>query len=456
MLKILVIGLLVLITSCGGDSKNSSSPDQRSPSVARLWNEVLLDAIRNDFARPTVHARNLFHHSALNYDLWALYSNEADTFLAGKTINGFTCELEPFAFPDDIHQAREEAISYASFRLLLHRFDIFRSPAGPQVEVRTEVLMRNLGYDSDNTSIDYQAGGAAELGNYLADCYIRFGLQDGSNEANEYSNQFYSPVNPLIEPEQPGNPNIQDLNRWQQISLTQFIDQGGNPINSTPEFLSAEWGQVESFALTDEELTRFQRDGFEYQVFHNPGSPPLHRGEFSNEYKWGFALVSIWGSHLDPNDGLNIDISPASIGNNPDYPESFNAYDQFYQFMEGGDASRGYDLNPVTSMPYQPQIVPRGDYARVLAEFWADGPESETPPGHWFVILNTVSDHPDLVKQMQGEGQELGPLEWDVKAYFALGSAMHDSAIAAWSIKRLVRLHSAYLSNSCDGRDRAK
>ena len=35
--------------------------DDRDVSVARIWNEVLLEAIRNDFARPTVHARNLWH-----------------------------------------------------------------------------------------------------------------------------------------------------------------------------------------------------------------------------------------------------------------------------------------------------------------------------------------------------------------------------------------------------------
>ena len=29
----------------------------------------------------------------------------------------------------------------------------------------------------------------------------------------------------------------------------------------------------------------------------------------------------------------------------------------------------------------------------------------------------------------------LGPLEWDIKSYFTLGGAMHDSAIAAWGIK---------------------
>jgi hypothetical protein len=45
--------------------------DDRQISVARMWNEVLLEGIRNDFARPTVHARNLWHSSAAMYDAWA-------------------------------------------------------------------------------------------------------------------------------------------------------------------------------------------------------------------------------------------------------------------------------------------------------------------------------------------------------------------------------------------------
>ena len=40
-------------------------------SVARQWNELLLESIRNDFARPTVHARNLFHTSAAMWDAWS-------------------------------------------------------------------------------------------------------------------------------------------------------------------------------------------------------------------------------------------------------------------------------------------------------------------------------------------------------------------------------------------------
>ena len=42
-------------------------------SIAREWNEEVLHAIRNDFARPTVHARNLFHTSMAMYDIWAVF-----------------------------------------------------------------------------------------------------------------------------------------------------------------------------------------------------------------------------------------------------------------------------------------------------------------------------------------------------------------------------------------------
>ena len=39
-------------------------------SVARQWNEALLDVIRIDFPAPTVHSRNLYHTSAAMYDAW--------------------------------------------------------------------------------------------------------------------------------------------------------------------------------------------------------------------------------------------------------------------------------------------------------------------------------------------------------------------------------------------------
>ena len=59
-------------------------------SVARDWNEQLLDAIRNDIARPTSHARNLFHSAVVMYDAWAIFDEEAETVLLGKKFGTYT------------------------------------------------------------------------------------------------------------------------------------------------------------------------------------------------------------------------------------------------------------------------------------------------------------------------------------------------------------------------------
>jgi hypothetical protein len=224
------------------------------------------------------------------------------------------------------------------------------------------------------------------------------------------------------------------------LTLEIFIDQSGNIIpGNTPKFQSPEWGQVSPFALTKTDLTIYARDGFEYWVYHDPGTPPLldttNVGGLSEEYKWSFDLVSVWSSHLDPTDGVLWDISPASIGNIQALPQTVQEHRNFYRLLEGGDPGQGYDVNPRTGQPYTPQIVPRGDYTRALAEFWADGPNSETPPGHWFTILNYVNDHPLFKKQFKGQGPIVDDLEWDVKAYFVLGGAMHDAAITSWGIK---------------------
>jgi hypothetical protein len=423
----------LLIAACGDGSKVTQTVDQREPSVARLWNEVLLESIRNDYARPTVHARNLFHVSAAMYDAWAVYDVTAGTFLLGKTVGGYTCPLDYVAYNRDFVAAREEAISFAAYRLISHRF--VGAPGYAEIQAGADMLMQMLGYDTSDMSTDVRGGSPAAMGNAIANCYIGFGLQDGANEANGYANVSYQPVNPPIAPELPGNPDIVNLDRWQQISLTLFIDQAGNPVSTLPDFLGPEWGRVVPFALSPADLTVYQRNGFDYRVYHDPGMPPLSAGPQADDYKWSFSLVSVWSSHLDQADGVMIDISPASLGNNPALPTDFADYRNFYDYLGGGDSSMGHTMNPVTGAPYVPQIVPRGDYARVLAEFWADGPDSETPPGHWFVILNTVQDHPLFERRLEGSGEPLGPLEWDVKAYFALGGGMHDSAISAWGIK---------------------
>ena len=419
-------------------------PPETDASIARRWNEVLLQAIRNDFARPVVHARNLFHISSAMYDAWTAYAQLEQPWLLGDSSH-VNCDFTSIRPPIEIASARVEAISYASYRLIRHRF--LDSPGARNIALDAEALMGFFDYDIEDTSTDYSDGSAAALGNFIAQCYINLGLVDGSNEENFYTNRHYEPVNRELRPEISGNPLISDLNRWQPLHLIEFRDQAGNPavqapgtiINNTevnrPEFLGAEWGSVLPFALDPEDLTIHTRDGFDYWVYHDPGEPPSFESESEEDYRWGFAVVAAWSSHLDPADGTMMDISPASLGNISSYPTSPAGYPTFYDIIQGGDSSEGYEVNPATGAAYEQQFVPRGDYTRVLAEFWADGPESETPPGHWFVILNEVNDHPLLEKRYAGSGPILDDLEWDIKAYFTLGGAMHDAAVTAWGIK---------------------
>ena len=409
-------------------------------SMARIWNETLLAAIRIDRVRPPVVARNLFHSSAMMYDIWAAYDGTADTYLLGHDACPLTSPL-----PADRYASQQEAISFAMYRLISERYS-----GSPGIEQTTDLLnhlMLRLGYNTAQVSTDYSTGSAAALGNYVAQCYIDYGLGDGSNEAGLHANTYYQPVNQPLIPAQPGTQQVADLDRWQPLALDVFVDQGGNVIvGGAPPFIGAEWGNVKPFAMGPDEMTVYHRDSNHdgvmdtFNVYHDPGPPPSHLGATADEYKWNFALVAKWSGELDSSDGVMIDISPASIGNDPDkeppLPTTFADYQAFYDANNGGDNSTGHALNPKTGKPYVPEIVPRGDYARILAEFWADGPNSETPPGHWFTILNYVSDQLAAEqKRFGGQGSPLDDLEWDVKSYFALGGAMHDAAISAWSVK---------------------
>ena len=387
-------------------------------SVARQWNELLLSAIRKDFARPTVHARNLFHVSMAMWDSWAAYDATADTFL-----------IREHADAADIEAARNEAISFAAYRVLRARFA--NSPGAATSLPSFDAKMTALGFDKNFAST--VGDSPAALGNRVAQAVLLFGLSDNANEQGGYANRHYVPINPPLVPPLPGNPNIVDPNRWQPLALDFFIDQSGNVIiGGFPPALSPEWGQVTPFSLSSADRTIYHRGDFDYWVYHDPGPPPIIGGVGDDYYKWGYEQVAIWSSHLDASDGILWDISPASLGN---LPLSDPAdYESVYDLINGGDTSTGYAVNPVTGQPYQPRVVPRGDFSRVLAEFWADGPNSETPPGHWFTIVNYASDNL-LEKRLGGTGPSLNELEWDVKCYLALGGAMHDVAVAVWGAK---------------------
>ena len=245
------------------------------PTVAHQWSEQVLEAIRNDFARPTVHARNLYHSSILMYDCWTAYdTTQSSAVFLGKNYDGFFCPFNEAALdvPADLalrREAQEVAMSYAMYRLIEHRYA--ESPQAESTMANIFSLMIFLELDPNYVSMDYANGGAPALGNYLAAQLIEYGMEDGSNEANDFASTCYTPREPNILPEVPGTSGLQDPNLWQAVELSFAIDQSGELLTETPPFLGPEWGEVAGFALRDSNLTVLERDSCTYKVWHNPG-----------------------------------------------------------------------------------------------------------------------------------------------------------------------------------------
>jgi len=64
------------------------------------------------------------------------------------------------------------------------------------------------------------------------------------------------------------------------------------------------------------------------------------------------------------------------------------------------------------------------DRQKMIAEYWADGPASELPPGHWNLLAQFVSR------------RDRHSLDDSIQLFFLLNNALFDASIAVWDCKR--------------------
>ena len=64
------------------------------------------------------------------------------------------------------------------------------------------------------------------------------------------------------------------------------------------------------------------------------------------------------------------------------------------------------------------------DREKMIAEYWANGPHTELPPGHWDLFGQYIS------------ARDNHSVDDDAKMFFALTAAIHDAGIVAWDAKR--------------------
>ena len=136
---------------------------------------------------------------------------------------------------------------------------------------------------------------------------------------------------------------------------------------------------------------RLAGNGARVHLLHVCEPPYLGNPATDQEFKDAALEVIYYSSLLDPTTEVTVDVSPASLGAN----------------ALGTNDGPGYPRNPVLGDAYAPNLVNEADFGRAVAEFWADGPNSETPPGHWNTLANEISDR---LESLRVGGAGPGPL----------------------------------------------
>ncbi|WP_432816850.1 DUF6851 domain-containing protein [Sulfitobacter sp. JB4-11] len=258
---------------------------------------------------------------------------------------------------------KAEAVSFAAYTAL--------SEIYPEQQALFDAFMAELGYDPAAANTDPST--AAGVGTLAAENVFDARVGDGSNAENGYVDTTgYMPVNDP-EPGSDGAPGGVDFdpNHWQPLRVPTgtVVNEDGVPIidpNDPASYsdqvaITPHWGEVTSFGMEDNSMFR-------------PDTPP-QLGDFS-EYVDGAGNVTT-------ND---------------------QAYrDQVTEVM---------DISANLTNEH-----------KVMAEFWADGPRTEAPPGHWNQIAQDIA-----LRDNHG-------LDQDAQMFFALNAAIFDAGIATWEAK---------------------
>lgn len=326
------------------------------------WNKTMLSAIAQNPPAPTATTWRMHVVSTAMYNAWTAYDAVAWSTTTGDTLRR----------PVDEHTEENQAaaISYAAYWALTELF--------PNQQPQFDALMAELGYPLTR-QVDTNT--PAGLGNQAARDVLHAREQDGSNWQNGFADstsetfaETYTPVNsPDPEaPNAPGGPAF-NPNRWQPLRVPNgtMVDEHGHPTfdNADPStytdqvFTTPHWGAVTPFALTSGDQFR-------------PPAPP----KFASSEPYEDALGNVMTNH-----------------------EAWNI--QFDELL---------DISATLT-----------DRQKAIAEFWADGPRTWTPPGHWNQLAQGIAIRDDHA------------LSDSVKMYFALNAALLDAGIAAWDAKRV-------------------
>jgi VCPO second helical-bundle domain/Domain of unknown function (DUF6851) len=349
-----------------------------SDNVILKWDEQLLSTIRAypPQTGPTVTARALGILHTATYDAWAAYDATAvDTRQRLRTIPTLRQPATERTLAN-----KSKAISFAAYRVLMDLFPptgtntVPAYPSKPNTYFVPDVLMKGappagLGYDPAET--DGTQGvidSPAEVGYAAADAVLSYRHMDTSNQLNNYANTTtYQPTNKWNELNP--DPTKNGAWHWQPLCVLTAAGLAANkPLIRSPSDPCPDTTPTPTYYTLQK---------------------PLHP-------QWG----TITGFALDPATQMPPHFSV------PGPPKL---------------ADGSYDPSDIDTALADTSNLDAVKKAK--AEYWADGPQSEFPPGHTMVFAQALS-------RMRGH-----TLDQDVKLFFMLGNAQMDASISAWKAK---------------------
>jgi hypothetical protein len=380
-------------------------PDKPPPcngddAVVR-WDDQLLDVIRAYPAQtgPTITARAMGVLHTATYDAWAAYDPKANVTRPDGPAQQ-DASLNTLA-------NKSEAISYAAYRVLNDLFPPSRFPCipadcptdGTATYLTPDYLLRSQTYNPANTTPAGPTETAAtpdKVGNLAAQAvldYRRGKLPRDTSAPNPYgdgSNQLGDDPNgtTVLAPVPYSDttvPHYQAVNTWKSLTP-----------NPDP-LLDGKWRWQPLCVLTAAGVAANSppiRDPSASECADGTSTTPSH-------YALQNALTPQWGN-----------VTPFAV------PSS-----QFQYMVPGPpkNADGTYSTTDITTALADTSNL--SDASKAKAEYWADGPRSEFPPGHMGVFAQFIC-------------RKFGNnLDSDTKLFFMLGNAMMDASIASWWTK---------------------
>ena len=376
-----------------------------SASVVSDWNAVALAEVR--FSRalrngPPIVARALAIAHTCMYDAWAAYDDVAV---------GITDPMGSRRQPADARtdENKAKAVSFAAYRCLRNLYpDGSLPPPLEQPSVRLNAMLESLGYSLDETcQTDEDCRNsdpttAADIGNLAAQAVIDARRHDGSNQ---YGDLTPAPC-PLTA-------------EWAlPCAAAPYGQTSANPdrTGAYSDYVAADYAP---YVPTNPLMG-----------YCNPLIDVCTRQEIVDPNHWQPLIYDAGQACLDAGRGTEETCPQIQTFVAPHWervtPFALTSASQFDDqlIIPPPDYAKNpgqYQANVNSMIQYSRSL---NTQRKLIVEYWADGPSSELPPGHWGLFAQFVSQRDNHT------------IDQDAKMFFAMHNASFDAGIVAWHIKR--------------------